>query len=273
MAPSATPAAQASSGTQREARRLIRWLLVPILGLLAVLSVLQYRQGLDDAEGELRRRADERAQELLALAEPAVAHVHDMRRLLEEAWDVPPAAPAELRSAVKPWGTQPSPGATHARVRAAPPTPKPPDGWTLDAATPAQQERYGQLWWGSSQGEPPSDLWLNRFALLQRSARVVQERTPGFEGSYFVSVERNVSWSYPWTSTPQMLQAMGVDSLAALDALRVASFDGGAQRLTSVDRHPAARAPGGAARTGHAGAAGGAARDRASSAAGCRAEV
>lgn len=220
------PFPRAGADTQREARRLIRWLLVPVLALLAVLSVLQYRQGFQEAERTLIRRADERAQDLLAKAQPALAHVHDVKRLLEEGWREPPAAPAALRQALRAW--RPAQAPLHAPV----------DGWTLDAAPAELRARWGQLWWGSEQGDAPSDLWLNRFALLQRAASVAAEREPAFEGTYFVSVERNVSWSYPWVDTQEMLRAMGVDSLAAMDALRIQSFAPVLQRAASGGKEP-----------------------------------
>jgi signal transduction histidine kinase/ActR/RegA family two-component response regulator len=218
--PEAGAASLAGSDTQHEARRLIRWLLVPILGLLAVLSFLQYQQGMDDAESVLQRRADERSQELLALARPATAHVHDMRRLLESSWDDPPSAPAELFPGLQAWPLQ-------AGV-----PPQAIDGWTLDGASAPLRERWGQFWWGSMAGEAPDDTWVRRFALVQRHNRAASERSPGFEGSYFVSVERNVSWSYPWVDTPGMLKAMGVQTLRELDSLRIRSFQGTEAKLT-----------------------------------------
>lgn len=199
---------RAGSAARSDARRFLLWLVVPVLALLAVLSIVQYRQRLDDSERSLQRRADERAQDLEALARPAEAHVSDLRRLLEHSWDRPPDAGPELRRALAPW--------RDARDGI--------DGWTLDQAGDTARRRYGQIWWGSAQGEPPPDIWLNRAAQFQAVARVVLERAPGFEGSAFVSTETNMSWSYPWVDTPGMLRAGEYQDLRALDQERERSF-------------------------------------------------
>jgi signal transduction histidine kinase/CheY-like chemotaxis protein len=201
---------RAGASTQQAARRLMWWLVVPVLALLAVLTVVQYQQRIQDVERSLSHRADERAQELQALARPAVDHISDLSRLLVLNWDDAPAVPPDMPAAFRPLRD--------------PQQPQLIDGWVLDEASPAQRERFGQIWWGSIQGDVPTERWLQRAALFQRAARVVLERAPGFEGSFFVATERNVSWGYPFVSTPPMLQAMGVDSLRALDALRIDSF-------------------------------------------------
>ena len=218
--------ARAGAGTQSESLRLMWWLVLPVLLVLAVLTVVQYRQRLADAERGLLRRADAHAQDLLSLAQPAMAHVEDLRRLLELNWDEPPA----LASGPQPVFDALRHPAERARI----------DGWTLDAAPPAVRDLYGQIWWGSREGEHPDNLWLRRAALFQRMARVAHDRGPGFVGSFFVSLERNVSWSYPWVNTPQMLVSMGVDSLAALDRLRIESFEwSAARRAREGDRSSA----------------------------------
>ena len=75
--------APAEGGTLQAARRLVWLLVVPVLLLLAVLSLLQYQQRMVDAKRDLMRRAGARAQELDALARPAMHHVHDLVRLLD----------------------------------------------------------------------------------------------------------------------------------------------------------------------------------------------
>jgi hypothetical protein len=90
--PQGATVTEPGAGTLGAARRLMWMLVVPVLALLLVLSTLQYQERIADAERELLRHADERAQELDALARPAIAHVHDLRRLLEERWDDPPTA-------------------------------------------------------------------------------------------------------------------------------------------------------------------------------------
>ena len=60
----------AGAGTRREALRLMWWLVVPVLVLLAVLSQLQYEQRFAHAERDLLVRAAARARELEALAVP-----------------------------------------------------------------------------------------------------------------------------------------------------------------------------------------------------------
>ena len=51
--------AGAGTATLGAARRRLWLLLVPVLLLLGVLTALEYRQRMDDAERALRRRADE----------------------------------------------------------------------------------------------------------------------------------------------------------------------------------------------------------------------
>ena len=58
----------AAAGTLRASRRLMWLLVVPVLALLGVLTTLQYQQRMAEAERDLLRRADERAQELEAIA-------------------------------------------------------------------------------------------------------------------------------------------------------------------------------------------------------------
>ena len=92
--------APAGAATLRSVRSVVWWLVVPVMVLLAVLTLLQYWQRLGDAERELLRRADERAQELAAIARPAAAHVQDLRRTLELRWNDPPDGEDLQRHAV-----------------------------------------------------------------------------------------------------------------------------------------------------------------------------
>jgi signal transduction histidine kinase len=178
----------------------------------------QYRQGMADAERGLLRRAEERAQELEAIARPAEAHVHDLRRLLETHWQAPPRSSLGIRQ----W------------MQARPSTPGregalsgPRDGWTLDDAPPDIRRNLGQIWWAPADGSPPDKAWLDRAALFLATARVAHERAPGFQGSYFVAGEANISWGFPWASTSTMLGAMGVHSLQGLERLRLAGVERG----------------------------------------------
>ncbi len=201
-----TDTAQASAGTLRTARRLVWWMVVPVVLLLMVLTLLQYQQRMADAERELRRRADERAQELEAIARPAAAHVHDLRRLLEMHWHTPPDSGPALAQAL-----------TLREVQGSP------DGWSLDNASAEARERWGQVWWASPPGSealPPETAWLRRAEMFLRAARVVHSRMPGFEATWFAGGEANVSFGYPWVDTPRMLASMGLPSLQSLDAKR-----------------------------------------------------
>ena len=89
-----------AAGTLAATRRLMWLLVVPVMLLLGVLTALQYRQGMEDAERELLRRASERAQELEAVARPSMAHVHDLRLMLEQRWHTPPDSGSALRRAL-----------------------------------------------------------------------------------------------------------------------------------------------------------------------------
>ena len=203
-----TALAPAGAATLRSARSVVWWLVVPVMALLAVLTLLQYGQRLGDAERELLRRADERAQELAAIARPAVAHVHDLRRTLESRWNDPPDGGPALQAAL---AARVLPGASAGTV----------DGWSLDAAPESARERFGQVWWAPADGRAPEPLWLRRAQLFVEAARVVHERAPGFEATWFAAAETNVSFGYPWVSTPRMLATMGLPSLQALDKPRL----------------------------------------------------
>lgn len=197
----------ASAGTLRAARRFVWWLVVPVMALLAVLSLLQYAQRIEDAERDLLRQANERAQELAAIASPAMAHVHDLRRTLESRWSDPPDGGPDLMAAL---GVRTLDGSVGG-VR---------DGWSLDDAPLAQRQRFGQFWWAASDGSGPDSLWLRRAQLFVEAARVVHQRAPGFEATWFAAGEVNSSFGYPWVDTPRMLLSMGVPSLQALEPRR-----------------------------------------------------
>ena len=186
------------------ATRWLMWLLVvPVLALLAVLTWMQYRQGLHDAEGWMVAQARVRAQELEAAARPAMSHVQDLRRLLEARWADPPEAGPELRAALR---------AHQVDGKA--------DGWTLDGAGAPVQERYGQIWWAQPDGSPPDPAWLGRARQFVELARVVQQRSPGFEATWFAAADVNTSFGYPYVDTAAMLRSMGQASLVAIDGPR-----------------------------------------------------
>ncbi len=195
------------------------WLLVvPVFLLLVVLSLVQYQQRLVEAKRDLMRRADARAQELDALARPAMHHVHDLARLLEVHWDQPPDAGPELAAALSP-------------LRVAGEI----DGWSLDNAPTHVRARLGQVWWAPPDRRAPETLWLRRAQAFVQVARVAQERAPGFEGAWFVAGDLNFSFGFPWVSSAQMLESMGLPSLRALEPLRRA----GVQR--AENRHAQGR--------------------------------
>ncbi len=200
-----TDYAPAGAGTLRSARRLMWWLVVPVMALLAVLTLLQYSQRLAEAERELQHRAEERAQELSAIARPAMDHVHDLRRMLELRWTDPPVSGPELHDALQ------------ARTQAGAV-----DGWSLDNAPETLRARFGQVWWAPADGRAPDALWLRRAQLFVEAARVVHERAPGFEATWFAAADANVSFGFPWVETPRMLASMGLPSLQALDTPRLA---------------------------------------------------
>ena len=213
-----TDFAPAGAATLRSARRLVWWLVVPVMLLLAVLTLLQYQQRLADSERELMRRANERAQELAAIARPAMDHVHDLRRTLQARWHDPPDGNSALQAALSVRRLAAAGAATAESASTAGAV----DGWSLDAAPEALRDRFGQVWWAPIDGRAPDALWLRRAQLFVEAARVVHERAPGFEATWFVAAEANVSFGYPWVATPRMLATMGLDSLQALDTPRLA---------------------------------------------------
>lgn len=191
------------TGTLQTARRLLWWLGLPVLLLLGVLTALEYSQRLRDAERDLLRRTEERAQELDAVVRPAMAHVQDARALLELRWHDPPDSGPALRQAL---------AARSAAGR--------PDGWSLDAAPAEVRRRFGQVWWAEADGRAPPELWLRRARLFVEQAYVEHARAPGFEATWFADAEFNASFGYPWVDTERMLRSMGVPTLQALDEPR-----------------------------------------------------
>ena len=200
----AEPTGSAAAGTLQASRRLMWLLVVPVLALLGVLSALQYQQRMADAERDLLRRADEHAQELEAIARPAMAHVHDLRRAMEERWSDPPDFGPALGAALSVQKL------TEGGL----------DGWSLDGAPETTRARLGQFWWAPADRRAAETLWLRRAQAFLEAARVVHQRTPGFEATWFAAAEVNASFGYPWVSTGQMLSSMGAASLQDLDKPR-----------------------------------------------------
>ena len=198
------PAGSTPAGTLSNARRFVWWLVVPVMALLAVLTLLQYGHRIADAERDLQRQANEHAQELAAIASPAMAHVHDLRKALEARWNDPPDGGPELRAALS-------------ERRAA----GLPDGWSLDQAPLPARSRFGQVWWAPEDGRQPEALWLRRAQMFLEAARPVHQRAPGFEATWFAAAQTNISFGYPWVETPRMLASMGVPSLMAIEPRRL----------------------------------------------------
>src|SRR5262249_39484645 len=148
--------------------RLLWLLVVPVLGLLGVLTALEYVQRLDDAERDLLRRAGERAQELEAVVRPAMAHLQDPRSLLRSRWHDAPAGASALRNALQ----------RHVSADAS-------DGWSLDGADAAARARFGQVWWAEPDRRPPDEAWLRRAQMFVEQARIVHQRASGFEATWF----------------------------------------------------------------------------------------
>ena len=195
-------------------RRLIWSLGLPMLGLLAVLTALQYRQRLDEAERSVLLRLEQRSLDIEQLVRPAIDHVHDLRALLVERWNDPPDPGPALRQALKP------------RLQNGRP-----DGVTMDAAPAALRARYGQVWWAAPDGSPPPDIWLQRAAAFVAQARVAHQRAPGFEASWFAGTDTNMSFGYPWLSSNRIVAAMGTDGLTAMAELRARATEASRQRV------------------------------------------
>ncbi|MCA3239679.1 MAG: response regulator [Rubrivivax sp.] len=197
-----TASARVPAGTPALARRLLWWLVVPVGLLLAVLTAQQFAARSAEAERELGARVDERMQVLAELARPAAEHVQDLRRLLEEHWREPPDPGPALRRALRPRAGG--------------------DGWAVDPADTAAQQRFGQLWWAPVDGRAPDEAWLRRARVFLDVARIVHAREPGFEATWFAAAEDNLSFGYPWVDTARMLASMGVADLRGLDVPRQA---------------------------------------------------
>ena len=210
----ANPAARTLAST----RRLATWLLVPVLVLLAILTLLQYRQSVHDAERESERQVDAYAQDLAALAIPAVMHIRDLRSTLEAAWDDPPDPGPALAQALRP-------AQAGARV----------DGLSLDEATPAQRAAWGQVWWAEPGVAAPPAAWTRRAAVFASVARAVHARAPDFEGSWFAAMDVNTSFGYPWLSTAQIRETMGVPTLTAIAPIRAKAAASSRSRLAAAN--------------------------------------
>ena len=198
------PAAGTPAGTLSTARRFVWWLVVPVMALLALLTLLQYAQRIDDAERDLQRQANEHAQELAGIASPAMAHVHDLRKALESRWSDPPDGGSDLLSAL-----------SERRLAGVA------DGWSLDQASLPIRSRFGQFWWAPEDGRKPDPVWLRRAQMFLEAARSVHQRASGFEATWFAAAQTNTSFGYPWVETPRMLSSMGVDSLLAIEPRRL----------------------------------------------------
>jgi PAS domain S-box-containing protein len=195
-------------------QRLIWTLGLPVFLLLAVLTALQYRQRLDEAEQSLLLRQQQRALDIEQLVRPAIDHVHDLRALLVERWNDPPDAGPGLRQALK---TRLHKGR--------------PDGVTMDDAPAALRARYGQVWWAAPDGSPPPDIWLARAAAFVAQARVAHQRAPGFEATWFAGTDTNISFGYPWLASDRIVTAMGTDGLVAMAEVRARATEASRERI------------------------------------------
>ncbi len=211
-----------AAATLGATRRLMWLLVVPMLLLLAVLTLLQWRQLQADALAQLERRVDERAQELAALVRPAVEHVDDLRTMLETQWEAPPDAGPALRLAL-------APRLVHGR----------PDGWSLDGASPEQREQLGQVWWAPPDGSTPPEVWLRRAQAFVTQARVVHRRSAAFEATWFAGTDLNTSFGYPWVATSRITETLGVPSLTAIAPLRAQAT---ARSRVRIEANPFERA-------------------------------
>jgi hypothetical protein len=109
------------------------------------------------------------------------------------------------------------------------------DGWSLDLASQPARNRFGQFWWASADGRAPDVLWVRRAQMFLEAARVVHQRAPGFEATWFAAADANTSFGYPWVETPRMLATMGVPSLQALEPRRL---EGVARAQRDLARDP-----------------------------------
>jgi len=215
--------------TLASTRRLAAWLLVPVLALLAILSILQLRQSVHDAERESERQVDAYAQELALLATPAVMHIRDLRSVMEAAWDAPPDPGPALADAMRP---APAASSTDS------------DGLSLDGATAAQRDAWGQVWWAEPGVPMPPVAWTRRAAVFAAMARAVHGRAPDFENSWFAAMDVNTSFGYPWVSTTQIRETMGVPTLSGIAPIRAkAALASRTRLIASLVPAPMASAP------------------------------
>ncbi|TDP59696.1 response regulator [Roseateles toxinivorans] len=199
--------------------RRFMWLLAaPLLALLALLMVTQYRQQHDAVVQSLERRGEAHARELSELVQPAVNHVRDLRRLMEQLWARPPDHGPGLRQALQ---------ARQHEGR--------PDGWTLDGADAATRERLGQLLWYQPDGSAPDAQLLRLAQSFVAQARVVHARSPGFVASWLLPADAAMSVAYPWFPSATAISSMGETALYGLAPYR---RSGSQERREWALKHP-----------------------------------
>nr|WP_316641122.1 ATP-binding protein [uncultured Roseateles sp.] len=199
--------------------RRFMWLLAaPLLALLAVLMVTQFRQQHAAVQQGLERRSEAHARELSELVQPAVNHVRDLRRLMEQLWAQPPDHGPALRQALQ---------ARQHEGR--------PDGWTLDAADAATRERLGQLLWYQPDGSAPDAQLLKLAQSFVEQARVVHARSPGFVASWLLPADAAMSVAYPWFPSATAIGSMGETTLYGLAPYR---RSGSQERREWALKHP-----------------------------------
>ena len=215
---SATPAPPTTGGAFGEARRLMALLVLPVLTLLGVLMVTQYRQQRDHVHEDVVRADAEHARALAALVQPAIDHVRDVSTLMSLMWEAPPDHGPGLREALRP---------RRLEGRA--------DGFTLDDASSQDRERYGQVLWYDPAGTPPPDHLLRLAHSFVAEARVVHRRAPGFVASWLLPADAAMSVGYPWFPSKTAIDSFGERSLLALAPLRAG---GSQERREWVRRNP-----------------------------------
>ncbi|WP_284620736.1 hybrid sensor histidine kinase/response regulator [Aquabacterium humicola] len=195
-----TPALHNGSSNAPWGTRLLGWLALPVLTLLAVATIIQYDQRRSELLANLVQLLETRAANLDLVTGPAVDQARDLASLLETQWTDPPRPMLEYRESIRPRFLESGKA----------------DGYTSDPFRAEMRNRFGYFFWTSPTGEPPPGDWVSRSASFLEYARVALERSPNSKYAYFRGESGQVEFGHPWLSSTEALKTWGISSLEEL---------------------------------------------------------
>ena len=192
-----------SAGAQlrRHVRTLGGALVLPLLGLLALLTWMQYGQQEELATRALERQMLIQRAELQPVAGATHAHVADLKNAMTDWLAQPPDHGPGLAQLLAPVGPASAP-----------------DGYTLDAAPDAVREQLGQVQVYRADGRRASAAVLNATESFLSQARLVHLRAPPFSQTWLVLFADPLWATYPYVPTRERLAAAPAGSLREMRA-------------------------------------------------------